>query len=212
MERQKTILTEIHLKGAGLHTAHKVNVAIKPAGLNSGIEFIRVDLPDRPRVKVGVDFLLPAERSPRRTSVGTGSVEVQTVEHMLAALSGFGIDNAVIEIDNDELPGLDGSSIEILDSLQASGITELDGERQIFSLRDPIIIEENGSTLMALPCDDFKISYTLDYNHPRPYRIVVYVFQAIQNVRIAFYHIAFKPALPNISGIGIFSSEFNTIR
>jgi UDP-3-O-[3-hydroxymyristoyl] N-acetylglucosamine deacetylase/3-hydroxyacyl-[acyl-carrier-protein] dehydratase len=166
MEKQKTIAKEVHLKGIGLHTAHKVNVTLKPADIDSGIVFVRTDFPARPAIRANVDSLLPAERSPRRTSVGVDSAEVQTVEHMLAALYGFGIDNAVIEIDNNELPGLDGSSIEILNALSESGVRELDKERHIFALRDPIVIEENGATLMALPSSDFKISYTLDYNHP----------------------------------------------
>jgi UDP-3-O-[3-hydroxymyristoyl] N-acetylglucosamine deacetylase/3-hydroxyacyl-[acyl-carrier-protein] dehydratase len=165
MEKQKTIAKEIHLKGIGLHTAHKVNIALKPADVDTGIVFVRTDLPERPQIKGTVDFLLPAERSPRRTSVGLESVEVQTVEHVLAALYGFGIDNVFVEMDNDELPGLDGSSLNFMEALNEAGVRELEKERHSFALRDPIVIEENGATLMALPCGDFKISYTLDYDH-----------------------------------------------
>jgi UDP-3-O-[3-hydroxymyristoyl] N-acetylglucosamine deacetylase/3-hydroxyacyl-[acyl-carrier-protein] dehydratase len=165
MEKQKTVAGEVHLKGTGLHTAHRVNVTLKPAQIDTGIVFIRTDLPERPAINATVDFLLPAERSPRRTSVGIDTVEVQTIEHILAALFGFDIDNAVIEIDNNELPGLDGSSIEILSALSEAGVRELDRERHFFALRDPIVIEEGSATLMALPCNDFKISYTLDYDH-----------------------------------------------
>jgi len=165
MEKQKTVAAEVHLKGTGLHTAHRVNVTLKPAQIDTGIVFIRTDLPERPAINATVDFLLPPERSPRRTSVGVDTVEVQTIEHILAALFGFDIDNAVIEIDNNELPGLDGSSIEILSALSEAGVRELDRERHFFALRDPIVIEEGNATLMALPCNDFKISYTLDYDH-----------------------------------------------
>ena len=166
MEKQKTIASEIHLKGTGLHTAHKVNIILKPADIDTGITFIRTDVEEKPQIKANVDFLLPPERSPRRTSVGLDSVEIQTVEHLLAVLLGFGIDNAVIEIDNNELPGLDGSGLDILNALTQAGVKELDKERHYFALRDPIVIEEGGATLMALPCNDFKISYTLDYDHP----------------------------------------------
>ena len=86
MEKQKTIAKEVHLKGIGLHTAHKVNVTLKPADIDSGIVFVRTDFHARPAIRANVDSLLPAERSPRRTSVGVDSAEVQTVEHMLAAL------------------------------------------------------------------------------------------------------------------------------
>ena len=166
MEKQKTVASEVCLNGSGLHTANKVNVLIKPADVDTGIIFVRTDLPGKPSFKATVDFLLPPERSPRRTSVGMDSTEVQTVEHILAALYGFSIDNALIEIDNNELPGLDGSSAMYLEALSAVGVKELDKERHFFALRDPIVLEESGATLMALPCNDFKISYTLDYDHP----------------------------------------------
>jgi UDP-3-O-acyl-N-acetylglucosamine deacetylase len=124
MDKQRTIGKELSLKGIGLHTANKVNITFKPAGPDTGINFIRTDLPDRPVIKASVDNLLSPSVSPRRTSIGKDNVEIQTIEHLMAALTGAGIDNIYIEIDNDEAPGLDGSSLNFLDILNKCGIVE----------------------------------------------------------------------------------------
>ena len=166
MERQKTIEKEFSLEGVGLHTANKVKLTFKPADVDSGINFIRTDLAAKPVVKALVTNLLSLERSPRRTSIGLDSIEVQTIEHLMAALSGAGIDNLNIEIDNNEVPGLDGSSLNFLEKFKGAGIKEQDKERKPFSIKEPIFVEEEGSSIVVLPSSEFKISYTLDYNHP----------------------------------------------
>jgi len=166
MDKQRTIAKESALKGVGLHTANKVNITFKPADVNSGINFVRIDLPGRPVIKASVDYLLSPSASPRRTSIGKDRVEIQTIEHLMAALAGAGIDNIYIEIDNDEVPGLDGSSLNFLEVLKGAGIVEQEKERRYYSLKEPIFVEEDGSSIVALPATELKISYTLNYNHP----------------------------------------------
>jgi len=166
MDKQRTIAKESGLKGVGLHTANKVNITFKPADVNSGINFVRIDLPGRPVIKASVDYLLSPSDSPRRTSIGRDKVEIQTIEHLMAALAGAGIDNIYIEIDNDEVPGLDGSSLNFLEVLKDAGIIEQEKERRYYSLKEPIFVEEDGSSIVALPAGELKISYTLNYNHP----------------------------------------------
>jgi UDP-3-O-[3-hydroxymyristoyl] N-acetylglucosamine deacetylase/3-hydroxyacyl-[acyl-carrier-protein] dehydratase len=166
MEKQRTIAKELSLKGIGLHTAKKVNITFKPAPEDKGINFIRTDLPGKPAVKAAVDNLVSPTLTPRRTSISKEGVEVQTIEHLMAALAGLGIDNIDIEIDNDEVPGLDGSSFNFLKILYDAGIKEQEKERRYYSVKEPIFGEEDGSTIVALPSAEFKISYTLDYNHP----------------------------------------------
>lgn len=163
---QKTIGREISLSGIGLHTAHKANLTFKPAAENTGINFIRVDLPQRPAIKVTAENILPQSRTPRRSSIGCGDVEIQTVEHLMAALAGLQIDNIDIEIDNNEIPGLDGSSLKFQEALLQAGIVKQQKERQYFSVRDPILVEENGCSIAVLPAENLKISYMLNYNHP----------------------------------------------
>jgi len=165
MYKQRTIAKELSLKGVGLHTANKVNVTFKPADVNTGITFTRIDLPNKPVIKASVSSLLSPARSSRRTSIGRDEVEIQTIEHLMAALSGAGIDNIRIEIDNNEIPGMDGSSLNFLELFNRCGIVEQEKERQYFSIKEPIFAEEEGSYIVALPSREFKISYTLSYNH-----------------------------------------------
>ncbi|MCK9603109.1 MAG: UDP-3-O-acyl-N-acetylglucosamine deacetylase, partial [Candidatus Omnitrophica bacterium] len=165
MEKQRTIQKELSLSGTGLHTANKVKITFKPADVDTGINFIRTDLPGRPVIRATVGSLLSPSRSPRRSSIGRDSAEIQTVEHLLAVLSGLGIDNLYIEIDSGELPGLDGSGLKFLQTLNEAGIKEQEKERNCYSIKEPIFVEEEGSSIVALPSLDFKVSYTLDYHH-----------------------------------------------
>lgn len=166
MNKQKTIAKELKLNGVGLHTANKVNVTFKPSGIDTGINFIRTDLPERPRIKAMVDSLLSSAQSPRRTSIGSENAQVQTIEHLMAALSGLGIDNICIEVDNNEVPGLDGSSLNFMEMLSGAGVMEQEKESHAYSVKEPFFVEEEGSSIVALPSSEFKISYTLNYNHP----------------------------------------------
>ena len=164
-DQQKTIAKETSVSGIGLHTAHKAKVTFKPAPVDSGIVFIRTDVAGAPQIKAGSESLLLQGRSPRRTSVGGGDVQIHTIEHLLAALSGLGIDNLIVELDNKEIPGLDGSARGFMEAVRGAGIVEQGKERRYFSVKEPIIIEEEGSTLIMVPDADFRISYTLDYDH-----------------------------------------------
>lgn len=166
MDRQKTITKEFSIEGIGLHTGKKAKLTFRPAQVDSGVNFIRIDLPDKPLIKATVDSVLAFSRSPRRTSISNGAAEVQTIEHLMAALAGSGIDNLIIEINNCEVPGMDGSSLNFLELLERVGIKEQEKERKPYVLREPIFIEEDGSSIIALPANDFRISYTLEYNHP----------------------------------------------
>lgn len=165
MEKQRTIEREITLKGAGLHTANKVSVTFKPANPDTGINFIRTDLPSMPVIKASVENVFSQVPSGRRTSIGSSGVQVATIEHMMAAFSGLGIDNIVVEIDNGEAPGLDGSSLNYLEALERAGIKEQEKERRFYSVKEPVFVEEDGGSILAVPCGEFKLSYTLNYAH-----------------------------------------------
>ncbi|MBU4478351.1 MAG: bifunctional UDP-3-O-[3-hydroxymyristoyl] N-acetylglucosamine deacetylase/3-hydroxyacyl-ACP dehydratase [Candidatus Omnitrophica bacterium] len=162
-ENQRTITSTVELGGVGLHTGQKVNVKFKPAQENQGVEFVRVDLKDKPRVKAHISNLI--ER-PRRTSIGIQKVEIHTIEHVLAALVGLGIDNITIELDAEELPGLDGSALPFLEILKRAGVKEQNSPRSYFQPKEPLYMEEGDSSLMILPANDFRVSYTMSYPHP----------------------------------------------
>jgi UDP-3-O-[3-hydroxymyristoyl] N-acetylglucosamine deacetylase / 3-hydroxyacyl-[acyl-carrier-protein] dehydratase len=161
---QKTIAKEISFNGIGLHTGNRCNVILKPAEANVGVIFVRRDLPGSPKIKANFHSLVNPGDILRRTTLEQGKAQVQTIEHFMAALFGLGIDNLIVELDNKELPGLDGSSLKYLDIIMQSGIKELGVKRDIFELKEPIRIEEGGASIMALPSSGLSVSYTLDYN------------------------------------------------
>ncbi|MDD5130567.1 MAG: bifunctional UDP-3-O-[3-hydroxymyristoyl] N-acetylglucosamine deacetylase/3-hydroxyacyl-ACP dehydratase [Candidatus Omnitrophica bacterium] len=165
MEKQKTIVNQFSLSGAGIHTGNKVNVTFKPAPVSSGVTFIRTDIAGAPRIQANVQSFLASKFS-RRSSIGNNQAEIQTIEHLMSALSSLGIDNIDIEIDNNELPGLDGSAIKFVEALQQAGVVEQEKERYIHVIKEPICIEDGLSSITIVPANEFKISYTLNYDHP----------------------------------------------
>ncbi len=166
MELQKTIAREVTLKGIGLHTGNSVEVKFKPAPASSGINFVRTDLPARPRILAHASNIVDIVRSPRRTSIGQNDVEIHTIEHIMATLAGLAIDNIEVEINGDEVPGLDGGATAFTEILRQARIVEQDAPRRYFRIREPLWIEDNGASLTILPANSCRISYTLSYEHP----------------------------------------------
>jgi len=166
MEKQKTIVNQVTLKGVGIHTGNQANVTFKPAEADSGVTFIRTDIPGAPRIKADVGSLLLAPKFSRRSSIGNDQAQVQTIEHLMAALSSLGIDNIDIQIDNNEVPGLDGSAINFLEALEKAGLADQDKPRYVYTVKEPICIQEGSSSIAILPAKEFKVSYTLNYDHP----------------------------------------------
>ncbi len=165
-ERQRTIAKEFSLSGIGLHTGNKVKAVFKPAPPNRGIMFERIDLAGRPIFSANIASVLVDTAVPRCTTIAQGAAAIHTVEHLMSVLSGLGIDNLKIELDGNELPGLDGSGIEFLRGFKRAGMVEQNSLRQYFNVQEPIGVELNGSAIFMTPAQDFKISYLLDYAHP----------------------------------------------
>ncbi|MBU2035221.1 MAG: bifunctional UDP-3-O-[3-hydroxymyristoyl] N-acetylglucosamine deacetylase/3-hydroxyacyl-ACP dehydratase [Candidatus Omnitrophica bacterium] len=165
MDKQRTISREASLEGIGLHTGNQVSLKFKPAGEDKGISFVRVDLADHTAIKADYNSLVCKSGSLRCSSIVKDGVEVQTIEHLMAAFCGLGIDNIVVELNNIELPGMDGSSRDFFKALSDAGIKEQDKERKFYSIKEPIIVEEKSASIVILPAADLKISYTLNYNH-----------------------------------------------
>lgn len=167
-DKQRTISNDISISGIGLHTGCKVNLSFKPAEENAGINFIRVDLPNKPVIKADPSNLLSGtDRGlPRCTTIGSDGGVVHTVEHLMSVLCGLKINNLVVEIDDVELPGLDGSGIDFIRVIRKAGIVEQEAESKIFNIMEPLGVENNGSSIYIVPSKQFTVSYTLDYNHP----------------------------------------------
>ncbi len=166
VEPQKTIRQEFSLSGVGLHTGCKVNIRCKPAPANSGISFIRMDLPGRPVIPVDPSNIHIDTGIPRCTSIGKGDAVIRTVEHFMSVLCGLGVSNLTVEIDAFELPGLDGSGLDFLKAIKKTGIVEQDASSSCFEVVEPIGVELNGCSIYVVPDKEFKISYVLDYDNP----------------------------------------------
>lgn len=160
---QKTIKKTVSIEGIGLHTGKKSKVIFNPARADTGILFIRKDIQDKIPVKANIESLLDIDKYPRRTSIGNENFYIHTIEHLLSALFAMEIDNIFIEIEGEECPGLDGSSFPFVKILKNAGIKKLEKPKEIFMIREPIYISENGSHIIALPSEKLKVSYTLDY-------------------------------------------------
>lgn len=155
--KQRTILREVSIKGKSLHTGEEVQLTLKPAEANSGILFKRVDLFGKPELKPTVEFVDDLVRS---TTIAEGHAKVHTVEHVLSALNGCGVDNVIIEMDASEPPILDGSAKHFVNLVQEAEPVEQDAEREYFVLEEPISVTRGGSSLIALPHDGFRITCT----------------------------------------------------
>lgn len=162
MVQQKTLESEVRLHGMGLHTGSEVSVTLSPGAEDSGIVFVRTDLPESPRIPMGVENL---GNEPQRTTVGSNGVQVQTVEHLLSCLYVLGIQNLEVSIDGPELPGFDGSALPYFEALRKAGVREQDKKAREVSLREPLALTDGSTSLIALrPQEDgLTVSYTLHY-------------------------------------------------
>ena len=155
---QRTVGSPASLAGTSLHTGQPVTLTLKPAPADFGIKFRRVDIPDQPFINADVEKVQTVERA---TSLAEGSVKVHTVEHILSALTGMGIDNAVIEMDANEPPIGDGSSAPYVELIKSAGIVEQEVPRRYLEVREAVTIEtKGGSILTILPSKQFRVSVT----------------------------------------------------
>jgi UDP-3-O-acyl N-acetylglucosamine deacetylase len=165
VSNQKTIKSAVTLQGVGLQTGKKTSLTIKSSPANSGINFVRIDLTNKPLLNLGsLDLSGAGEPSEeRRTTIGTGFFQIQTTEHLLAALSGLGIDNALIELTGAEIPGLDGSARDFVEAFKKAGIIEQPSPKKILRIELPVWCKNKDRFIAILPDDNFRISYTMSY-------------------------------------------------
>jgi len=157
-EFQHTLGKTAGFSGTSLHTGEKVSLKVHPAPADHGVKFKRKDLQDEPTIDAKIDNLKMVERA---TTIGEGSVRVHTVEHVLAALSAMGVDNAVVEMDANEPPIGDGSARPYVDVIKRAGVTAQEAPRRFFDVREPMHVEsKTGALLVLLPDDKFRISCT----------------------------------------------------
>lgn len=162
MEKQKTLTREVSLTGIGLHTGNKTTITFKPADPNTHYVFVRTDLEEAVAIPALIDNVVDVSRG---TTLGIGDVKVCTVEHVLAALVGLGIDNCIIELTNNEPPVFDGSAINYVNVLLEAGIVEQEAEKEYFELAEQVAYKdkENQVDIVALPLNDYRLTVMIDY-------------------------------------------------
>jgi UDP-3-O-[3-hydroxymyristoyl] N-acetylglucosamine deacetylase/3-hydroxyacyl-[acyl-carrier-protein] dehydratase len=159
---QRTIKSPFEVSGPGLHTGAEAKVRVLPSEADSGVVLVRADLPDAPEIPAAYRYVAD---QPRRTTLKNEEAEVQTVEHLCAALTGLGIDNLRVEVNGPEMPGLDGSALPWLEQIVRAGVVEQKSPRKCLEIREPVAVVAGDSFISAVPHEQegLALAYTLDF-------------------------------------------------
>ena len=162
MVKQKTIKNEISLTGVGLHTGKEVRMTFKPAPVNNGYTFVRVDLEGSPIIEADANYVVNTQRGTNLEKLG---VKIQTSEHVLAAFVGCDIDNVIIELNESEPPIMDGSSKYFVEAIEKAGVEEQEAERKYYVVKEVISFmdETTGSEILVMPADDYQVTAMVDF-------------------------------------------------
>ncbi len=162
MVKQKTIKSAVSLTGVGLHTGKNVTMTFKPAPINNGFTFIRIDLEGQPVIEADANYVVNTQRGTNLEKLG---VKIQTPEHVLAALTGCDLDNVIIELDSSELPIMDGSSKFFVAAVENAGIEIQEAERNVYVVKEVIsyIDENTGSEIIVMPADTYSVTTMVDF-------------------------------------------------
>lgn len=160
---QRTVAKSVCCSGVGVHSGKKVNLTIKPAPINHGIKFIRTDLADSPSISAHFNMVVDTSLA---TVIGYDGFIVSTIEHLMASFAGLSIDNALVELDAYEVPIMDGSAGPFTSLIKSAGIIEQVAPRYFFVVKEPIELKEGGKSVDLYPSSIFKITCTIEYDHP----------------------------------------------
>ncbi|NQY42891.1 MAG: UDP-3-O-acyl-N-acetylglucosamine deacetylase [Legionellales bacterium] len=163
MIRQRTFKNVIKATGLGLHSGKKVYMTLRPAPVNTGIVFRRLDLDDPVYIPAKVSFVGDTRMC---TCLEKDGIKISTVEHLMAALAGLGIDNAYIDLTSDEVPIMDGSSAPFIFLMQSAGIEEQDAAKRFIRVKKSIMVGGEDKSVRLEPFSGFKVSFKIDFDHP----------------------------------------------
>src|SRR5690606_29176890 len=163
MIKQRTLKNAIRATGVGLHTGQKIYLTLLPAPVDTGIIFRRVDLTPPVEIEARAENVGETTLS---TTLMNGDVKVSTVEHLLAAMAGLGIDNAIVEVSAPEVPIMDGSAGPFVFLIQSAGIQEQAVAKKFIRIKKPVVVQEGDKIASFLPFDGFKVTFSIDFDHP----------------------------------------------
>lgn len=161
--KQRTLQKAVECTGIGLHSGEKSTIALRPAPPNTGIQFCRADIPGRPTVKAQFDQVADTMLA---TTIGLNGCKIGTVEHLMAAFYGLGIDNAVVEVDGPEVPIMDGSSAPFVYLIKSAGIEQQETPKRFLVIRKRFELRDGNRSVCIKPSKELKISYFIDFPHP----------------------------------------------
>ncbi|MFC1821292.1 UDP-3-O-acyl-N-acetylglucosamine deacetylase [Thermodesulfobacteriota bacterium] len=161
--RQRTIRNRVNCTGIGLHSGHKVSLAIEPAPPDSGIKFIRKDLSGHPEIQATYKNVVDTNLS---TTIGYNGFKISTVEHLMAAFFGLGIDNVRVALDGPEVPIMDGSSAPFIFLIKSAGIKEQRQPKNFIVIKKAFKVRDGNRSIHIQPAKELKINYTIDFDHP----------------------------------------------
>lgn len=163
MIRQRTLKTAFETIGIGLHSGRKVKLALRPAPVDTGIVFRRIDLNPPVSIKAEPERVNDTRMA---TTLDRENVKISTIEHLMSALSGMGIDNCYVEVDNAEIPIMDGSGASFVFLIKAAGVVEQDAPRKFVRIKKTVDIHADDKWASLEPYDGYKLSFAIDFGHP----------------------------------------------
>jgi UDP-3-O-[3-hydroxymyristoyl] N-acetylglucosamine deacetylase len=163
MIRQRTLKNVIRATGVGLHTGEKIYLTLRPAPVDTGIVFCRVDLEDIIQIPARPEYVGDTRLS---TTLVSGDVRISTVEHLLSAMAGLGIDNAYVDLSAAEVPIMDGSAGPFVFLIQSAGIEEQNAAKRFIRIKKPVEVTHEDKVARFVPFDGFKVGFTIEFNHP----------------------------------------------
>ncbi len=163
MARQQTIAKAAALEGVGLHTGEPARITLNPAPEDFGIRFVRTDLKKRVEILADIDHVVDLEW---KTAIGKDGVKIFSMEHLMSAFAGLGVDNCLVEVGSSEVPLMDGSALPYVELIQDAGIEEQSAEREYITVEEPLTYVEGEQALGVFPCDHFRLTCAIDYRHP----------------------------------------------
>jgi UDP-3-O-[3-hydroxymyristoyl] N-acetylglucosamine deacetylase len=201
MIRQRTLKTTVRATGVGLHTGQKVTMALRPAPVDSGIVFCRSDLPGNPAIRASA---LNVTSTVMATVIEENGARVSTVEHLMSAFAGLGIDNAYVDVSAEEVPIMDGSAGTFVFLLQSAGIEEQPAAKRYVRVLKRIEIEQGDKKVSLDPFNGFKVGFTIEFSHP--------VFEASHStVEVDFAEVSFVREVSRARTFG-FTQEVEALR
>ena len=201
MLKQRTLSNVIRATGVGLHTGEKVFLTLKPAPVDTGIVFYRIDLETPVEIKATPESVTETVMS---TTIESNGVKISTVEHLMSAFAGMGVDNAYVELSTHEVPIMDGSAAPFIFLLQSAGIAEQNKPKKFIRIKKPIEVRDGDKWVRLEPFDGFKVTFTIDFDHP--------IFKnSVQNATVDFSTTSFIKEVSRARTFG-FMDDLETLR